>query len=838
MMPLSSMRPYLAVISDSFRAALASRILWIAFIAVWLFLGGLAPIGYHEDYTTTFRWFDLDNGTQMKAMLARGLVDPQQKDTALGRIARTFPGDVRRKLRQVAEGEDVRIDKSALADSLNEAMDDESWYDREAWQATVRLRELRELDQLSDEEISEPQRRRRARLRIEAALPGVFAAQGARSITLSYAGFDFPAEFAIGKEQFISLVNQFVVPVIMNWLLGFALIFLGILVTASIIPDMLQPGSLHLLLSKPISRTLLLVSKFIGGCAFVFLCVSQLVIGLWLIAGWRLDLWNARILWCIPVCVFLFAVYFSVSVLAGLRWRSPILSIGVTCMFGAFVLVIGFVGGYFDGLVQGPDRISHLSFDGDSIIASTRGAGLKRYDSAANAWKDVLDSDFRRRDLVVPPVRLGEDRIATAKIRNGRFNLYGSGSLDLLVLDGEQDWKARPGLRLPNGTRRMFVVGDQLITLNNVGLMATTVRQAIEGAIEATDDEIDDDTETESSETESSPAESSPAESSPAESTAASERSFESIGMTGWISDLLRMQGGATESFRSIMPAGLTLTDPVRIAVLKQQNALMVYSRGRLLRLEFADAAPDASDDRASEAKLTGASTATSVESLEITADVLLDGDASGAILLAVSGDSVLLSRDEEQVEWYDATTLKLLARYSLPADLAPVSLVGLGRRDGFAVLTADATCHLARRVDDSLKLVPLSISDVTAIEYNDRSEQLVVAHHIDSVEFVNIGDSLETTETVRQIRPSLSGWRSVDRWVITPLRTVTPQTGELSDTVAALVSGKRSLALGPEQSEDREVVPLRIARPVLSCGVFLLVVMAISCVYFARADF
>ncbi len=66
------MRPYLAVIADSFHAALASRILWAAFIAIWIFLGALAPLGYREDFTTDFRWIDLENGTQMKAMLAAG----------------------------------------------------------------------------------------------------------------------------------------------------------------------------------------------------------------------------------------------------------------------------------------------------------------------------------------------------------------------------------------------------------------------------------------------------------------------------------------------------------------------------------------------------------------------------------------------------------------------------------------------------------------------------------------------------------------------------------------------------------------------------------------------
>ncbi|HBV65087.1 MAG TPA: hypothetical protein DEF45_18925, partial [Rhodopirellula sp.] len=324
------MKPYLAIIRDSFHAALASRVLWIAFVAIWLVLAALAPFGYQEDLTTDFRGArDLAHRSRLRGMLAQGLSDPDLADTAVGRLAAAMPENIAQELNAVSEGEEATLRTSEYADALNQCLDDEGWYDEEAWASTLRLAELRELDELADEKLDESKRRRRARLRIEAAMPGVFATRSAKSISLTYAGFDFPAELAVDKTRFVGIINQLVVPLIIDWLLGFILIFLGILVTASMIPDMLQPGSLHLLLSKPVSRSMLLISKFIGGCAFVFLCVIQLVVGLYLVAGLRLDIWNARLLWCIPVSVFLFSVFYSVSVLAGMRWRSPILAIGV-----------------------------------------------------------------------------------------------------------------------------------------------------------------------------------------------------------------------------------------------------------------------------------------------------------------------------------------------------------------------------------------------------------------------------------------------------------------------------------------------------------------------------
>ncbi len=443
-------------------------------------------------------------------------------------------------------------------------MREESWYDAEAWRQTPRLRELRELDSQPTEALSESLRLRRARLRIEAALPGVFEARAARSVTLTYAGIDFPAVFAVGKTQFVELANQFVMPLLMNWLLGFVLIFLGILVTASVVPDMLQPGSLHLLLSKPISRSLLLISKFVGGCAFVFLCVCQLVIGLWLIAGLRLDIWNPRLLWCIPVAVFLFSVFFAVSTLAGLRWRSPILAIGVTCIFGAFLLIIGILGTYFDNWVILPDRIRGVAHADGTLIAATRGGGLVRFDRQTNRWQELFEGDSSRRDFIVPPVRLDNDHIVTARVRGGRFNPYGSGAIDLLLLAKQDNWRPEPSLRLPIATRRLFwVAPDSLLTMNSGGLAMTDRARVLTAAGFAASDD---------------------AGAGNAATTSTADQDGNSL--TTRLANLLRMQGMAPTEFVSILPPGIALVQPARVVVADDGGSLVLYTRGRIVRLE------------------------------------------------------------------------------------------------------------------------------------------------------------------------------------------------------------------------------------------------------------
>ena len=50
-----AMKPYLAIIADSFREALASRVLWILLILITLVLVALLPLGYRAEQTTEFR---------------------------------------------------------------------------------------------------------------------------------------------------------------------------------------------------------------------------------------------------------------------------------------------------------------------------------------------------------------------------------------------------------------------------------------------------------------------------------------------------------------------------------------------------------------------------------------------------------------------------------------------------------------------------------------------------------------------------------------------------------------------------------------------------------------
>ena len=684
---MKMIQPYLAIIVDSFHSALASRVLWAAMLAIWLLLGSLAPIGLREDYTTKFRWFDVYNGTRMKAMLAQGIVDPKSQDQAIGRVAAAMPDEMKRKLKRVGEGDEVRIRLSLLTDALNGLVDsdtdrtssDEGWYDAEAWKPTVRLRELRDLDEKTADELPESLRQRRSRLRLEAALPGVFEARGARSVLLTYAGLDFPTEFQVDRAQFETIFNQFVIPILVNWLLGLVLVFLGVLVTASIVPDMLQTGSLHLLLSKPISRWALIVSKFIGGCAFVMLCVTQLVIGLYLIAALRLGVWNARILWCLPVAILIFAVFYSVSVLAGLKWRSAIISIAAAGGLAAICTVVGIISGVVDARVVQPDRIANMAMAGDDLFAVTGGSGLVRMNSATNSWESVIDGEAMSNDRVLPPVAMDDDHLLTARIRNGRFNPFGSGSLDLIVLSRTDDWKPQPTLRLPTATERLFVIGEQVAAANTADLLVTD-QELIFTSL--------------GDETEEATSEQASAETSEGRSPKSRQPAAKSLG--GWLRTLVTMQGGATEDFTSILPSEISLSPPARISSINGGKAFILLTGNRLFRIE-------ASGDR----KL--AWRVTAKQEFEI-------NDDRSAPVLAASSDYVLIAQGESSLKILEASDLEQVGAWEdddrqLVADGTPISMTAL-TKNRFLYRTTSGHADLIELVSGAESTGDASSSD------------------------------------------------------------------------------------------------------------------------------
>lgn len=109
-------------------------------------------------------------------------------------------------------------------------------------------------------------------------------------------------------------------------------IFLVLIWTAGFLPTFLDPNQATVLLAKPVPRWSLLVGKYIGVLAFVFVQATFFVVGTWLALGLKTDVFDPLYLLTIPVMVIHFGVFYSFSVMLAVWTRST-----VVCVLGSLL---------------------------------------------------------------------------------------------------------------------------------------------------------------------------------------------------------------------------------------------------------------------------------------------------------------------------------------------------------------------------------------------------------------------------------------------------------------------------------------------------------------------
>src|SRR5437868_73252 len=140
------MRSYLAVLKDSFREALASRVLWILMLVITVILAGAAPAGFKEIKATSLKRNTVRNWPTLAARIEEQATAEgpspgrqiwprisQQLKTALADSARQSPGELSGEL----------VDQ--LVDELNMAIADPGLYESAAWEQMQIGKEAQEL---------------------------------------------------------------------------------------------------------------------------------------------------------------------------------------------------------------------------------------------------------------------------------------------------------------------------------------------------------------------------------------------------------------------------------------------------------------------------------------------------------------------------------------------------------------------------------------------------------------------------------------------------------------------------------------------------------------------
>ena len=115
-----------------------------------------------------------------------------------------------------------------------------------------------------------------------------------------------------------------------------AIILLGVFATAGLIPSMLEKGTVELYLSKPLSRSSLLLSRAVGACGGIAVNILYFALGIWLLFGIKAGIWPSNFVLASAVAGVVFFFYYSVVALVAVISRSTGFSIMFAFLFSFF----------------------------------------------------------------------------------------------------------------------------------------------------------------------------------------------------------------------------------------------------------------------------------------------------------------------------------------------------------------------------------------------------------------------------------------------------------------------------------------------------------------------
>ena len=813
------MRPYLAIIKDSFRAALASKVLYVLLGLIVLFLLLLAPAHIRESLDTRIVrdrdlrdvssllerlnedrqdekkiavnriWSQLSD--ELKASIEKtvGSADDEEEQVSDEETEMQNDGRGGRRRRRSSELESLGV-ITDLVGELNELIQDDEFYRPEDWKNLNAGLEAKELITLGDRRNTQ-QSQRLNRLLITRAFGSNIRSGAKTSLDFYYATWrqDFLSTNTT-QQQFASEITTWLPYYFDKFVLSIGLL-IAILVTANIIPQTFEPGTLNLLLSKPLGRTSLYLAKFVGGCIFIALCASVLFLGVWLWMGLALGIWERSTLISIPLYIIVFAIYYSVSGFVGLMTRSTILAIVVTGVFWVACTVVGFTYQFFSVRMEGVE-VSQVVPTGDNVLQVNPQATPSIWNEASNSWElsicpDVDAEEAMTRGVLVfaggdaegMPEMLGPNfDPVSGKTIVGRFlftDAIKTRNRQQLLVSADNGKTFSLEGSMPRGTTRLFTTTEGIIVVTRRGEIyryqpnpkpVETVTPESDGADEAP-------------------------------KKPARKKKDEYFVKLGPASDAKDVRSGDL------------------VALNQKTFDLAIYNKSELSIFSRNDSGDDQQyTHRRTEKIDTG------------TRD-------SMSCRIAFQGNTILLVLGNGQIISLDADTLKKRKEY-LPETSYAVDAVAASP-DGrwFAVSYKNETVWLLdTENDDRMNKAPfVGQGSISAVHFSDT--ELLVADRTDRVTRYSLSD-FSKNET---LSPGGTVMDNAYRYVIKPLYFAFPKPGEFYKVVTYL-----SGSADAERNPDVDLTILNPSpnpwSPLTSGLAFMAVMLGLSCLTFSRTDY
>lgn len=800
------MKPYLAILIDSFWEAIGNKVLWALLLGWSVVLIGIAPFGYITENSYRFSSFDIKDHKSALTLLsnaARG-----KGDASLQRIVTQMSPEFAETLSELKDPDSSEfkgVKPSKLAREFNKVLDSTELYDEAAFpmpRSDRRRENLESLLETSPAAMSDIDREELNRELLQLALPKELNRSLGEQVWVGYGSFKLGEPLPISRRRINEYIEPFVLQIVIKLGLGVLAVMVAIVVTSPIIPDTFRSGSLNLLLSKPISRVLLYLAKFFGSTVFVLVNISFVLTALYFIAGTRFGFWNAGLLACIPLLMFVFVIFYSVSALAGLFWKNAIVCVVATMVFWLFCFVLGAVYSGMTNAFEVERQISKIVPVGDSVMAVNGRGSLQVWNSEYSVWQPAAEGGSGRRSRTFGPFYdEANGRVLAKQFPQGGFS---SVPRNMSIIDvnreavGDDDpeaqeesqgrvssaeearrkdrWASDLGPEIPANLFRLLRVEDYLVAVCRTKIYRIELEK-VQIADQA-------------------------------------KPGF--FGMdVPWLKE---------DKFQDVTPPGLSIDRNTTAAVTADGKGIVLYSSGNIDHIRFAEGKAEI---------IASASVISKSEDGDDEAGEGSDGTEAASVLLNES--YCVLARDGLPITLLDGN-LKPLADVSLPAEQRVRSIAWQPESDKVSIVThtgefLSLDCNEQKVAAFSL---PLGSTDITCASWIS-ADQVWVGAKPNSAYLVDVSNN----ELVQSDVPRATIWELAFRWVVKPAYYANPKPAALDDATTYLLSGKKSqdLAIVTNNLETAQV-ELDIWQPILTNLCFVCVMLAIGCIFVVRSEF
>ncbi|MDA1231142.1 MAG: ABC transporter permease subunit, partial [Planctomycetota bacterium] len=666
-----------------------------------------------------------------------------------------------------------------IVNTINELVRKPEFYNAVAFENVKLDEDLRATD---DDSLSIDKLSNRNLRRLETAFARYISVTERNAMLLTYAGFDLTGPLPFLPSQMKQVIDG-IITVVLGFFLGIVGVFASLLFTATMIPRTFEPGEISLLLSKPVHRSFLFLTKFLGGCVFTLICAALLVTGIWLLLGLRLEMWRAELLWCIPLYVFLFAIYFSVSALAGAVWRNAVVSLILVIVFWLGLTLIGFAHNSMNEFIVKARRLSEISANGGEVFSVDGGRTVQHWDHSINDWSPVPQAEGgEQMPAFLQRIVFSGHRFRISVSANGKRILAlqptmsrvgGVGSSQILSGNAEEQFELQPEPQTPEAMFGVFqTAGDDIILPGSRGIYRfagltekerkaqTFYKDFLGGLLSSS-----------------------------------SSKAFESL---------------TDKSFPVIAVGSSVAFNPAN-------DAFLTINEGKIRRIE-----------RTTEGKYT--------------AGEIKDLEWKESAVLATGGILAIIGRADGTVMALNAETFAIIAEASLPDGEMPRTAECAPDGSSAAVLThSGIVLVFDASTGTFLPWTPRESGYASAIGYDEKSRMMVVDHH----RSVRIYD-IASQEMSEQLPGSVDLPCRIYDYVVSPLHKILPKPGDLDNAVRWIVTGEKSVEINNEGNQggnvranlEAERVTLDVWNAILSNLAFITVMLGLGCLYIARSDF